>query len=75
MYTHWSDVMGNELSANEVMQDWRAHRNGLSLAAWLEQLSREMWGSDHRNEDWSKMAQEIMRDGAKEIVRDVERTA
>jgi hypothetical protein len=69
MYTHWSDVMGNELNAIEVVNTFNRQRRGESLAQWLEHQSREMWGSDHRDENWAAMAQEIQQEATTDDVR------
>lgn len=63
MYTHWSDVLGNELNATEVVKTFnRQHKSGETFAAWLERQSRELWGSDHQDEDWQAMADKITAD-------------
>lgn len=60
-YTHWSDVMGNYISAKEVVEMYHSKpgRNTPDMAHWLEQQSKELWGKDHRDEDWLKMEKEI----------------
>lgn len=58
--THWSDVLGNELSAKEVWDAFRIQGNRAeSFAEWLERQSRELWGSDHKDENWTQMAEKI----------------
>lgn len=59
-YTHWSDVLGNELNAQGVIKTYEQQRRKTeSLPDWLERQSRELWGKEHRNEDWKKMASDI----------------
>jgi hypothetical protein len=62
--------MGNELNAIGVVNTFnRQRRGGESLAQWLERQSQEMCGSDHRDENWEAMAQEIQQAATSDDVR------
>lgn len=71
MNEHWSDVLGNEESAAEVVatatiETQQPEPNALAIAEWMEQQSRELHGDDHRDRDWMALARQLMREAARE---------
>jgi hypothetical protein len=57
----WSDVIGNDLSAREVLAQKPADAD---TATWLEKVARELWHGDIEGLDFRALARELERDAA-----------
>ena len=63
----WHEVLGNNISAADVLAMYRAENSGETLADWIERTSRETFDDwdqdDERNQiDWNRIARELERD-------------
>jgi hypothetical protein len=60
----WSDVLGNNASALEILQ--LAYRSGglADLSAWIERQARDLYGDgpDSMDLDWRDLAAQLYRD-------------
>jgi hypothetical protein len=67
--THYSDVLGNYVTATEIMREFYRTGGGLPLPQWIEQKSRDLWAAsgEHREEDWDALAAQIERDAAEGV--------
>lgn len=57
----YSDVLGNNVSAWEIMQNYRRnHGADETLPEWIERQSRELWGDEHNpDDDWNDLADDL----------------
>lgn len=62
----WEDVLGNYLGPGEVIRLWRREAPQMPLADWIRKSSIELWGADHREYNWEKLASELMKDAGME---------
>jgi len=60
--TTWDHVLGNQLSAEEVL-DLAGTSDEDELATWIEEQSRELWGDEHDEDtDWLELARQLLAD-------------
>lgn len=62
----WTDVMGNDVTAQQAMAQFEAERrDGETLAEWMERTAAEMWANDDMSGiDWNAMARQLERQAA-----------
>ena len=62
----WTDVMGNDVTAQQAMAQFEAERrDGETLAEWMERTAAEMWANDDMSGvDWNAMARQVQRQAA-----------
>lgn len=68
---HWTEILGDEECAGEVVatatiETQQPEPNALALAEWLEQRSRELHGTEHRDRDWRALARQIIEEAQQE---------
>ncbi len=61
----WTDVMGNDVTAQQAMAQFEAERrDGETLAEWMERTAAEMYDGETANEEWQQLARQLERQAA-----------
>ena len=56
----WTDVMGNDVTAQQAMAQFEAERrDGETLAEWMERTAAEMYDGQTANEEWQQLARQL----------------
>ncbi len=63
--TNWWDVLGNNVTAQQAIAQYRAERaNGETLAEWMERTAAALYDGETANEDWERLARQLERQAA-----------